>query len=199
MPLKINLIQDLQALDQEKARDPMKFIIGGAILIGLIPIAMYGKVYFEKSSAKSSLNQLKSKWKKLEPEYNARLEQEKLQAQFAEKAQSLDIALNAKPLRANVLNVITKIVPPEVELQKLRLIRVNDTTVSVIMTAVWYGDEAQRSIGQAYSKLKSQEFASEGYEIVRESVTEPLVGQITDPQRVSFEMTFNLKVKGQEQ
>lgn len=195
MPLKINLIQDLQAQELVKARDPMKFIYGGMVLLALIPLTMYVMTYMKESSAKSAFRTLESKWKKLEPQYKAALEQEKVQAKVAEEASSLKKAVVSNPLRANSLDVIRKMIPNEVELTRLRLLRSDDQAISVSISAVWHGDEAQRSIGQFYNKLTNEGFDADGYELDKKSVQEPLIGQITDPKRVIFEMTFKLTLK----
>ena len=198
MPLKINLIQNLQAEERVKARDPMKFIIAGAIGLGLLPLLYSAFVYYQKSESDGLLAVQKSKWNNIEAEYKKRQEQEKIQSDIKDQASKLDLSINSRPLRANVLNDIRKIIPDQVELQRLKVTRIDNDTVQVSITGIWQSDDAQRSIGQAYIRMKSDEQAGskmDDYILVKESVKEPVLGNVDNSKNINFDMSFQLKLK----
>lgn len=195
MPLKINLTFDLQAQERVRARDPMKFIFAGAVLLALIPIAWATLSYFNGSQAKSELKKVNSRWANLEKDYKARLEQEKEQGLMAQKAESLTNAINARPLRANTLDDVRKLVPANMELQKLRLTRMNNQSVQVTFNGVWISDNAQQDVGRYYVELRAAEAPLTYYQMDVDSIKQPIMGAITDPKRVNFEISFLLKAK----
>ncbi|HAM73932.1 MAG TPA: hypothetical protein DCM86_20065 [Verrucomicrobiales bacterium] len=81
MPIRLNLLREVQAADEERRKDPVKrAILGGVVLVGLV-FAWSSVLQLRVMRAGSELARVQGKWHDIEKTYKAAVENRRLAAE----------------------------------------------------------------------------------------------------------------------
>ncbi len=121
MPIRINLLAEAQAAEEERRRDPVKRgIYVAAFLVSLVvlwAITLQLKVL----ASKSELNGLNAKWKKIEADYKAAVEAQRASIDAEQRKNALHRMTTNRFLWGNALNAVQQSLGGMEDVQVVRL------------------------------------------------------------------------------
>lgn len=104
MPIRINLLAEAQAAEEERRKDPVKRgAIVAAVLISLV-ICWAAVLQARMLAARSRLNRLETKWKSIEKGYEVAVEAQRKAIEAEQKLGALHQMTTNRFLWGNVLN-----------------------------------------------------------------------------------------------
>ncbi|SRR6266498_2759739 len=121
MPIRINLLADAQAAEEQRRKDPVKRgTYVGAFLVSLI-ILWAVTLQFRIMGANSKLNGLEVKWKSIEQTYQTAVEAQRKSIEADHKLVSLQQMTTNRFLWGNVLNAFQQTLNGIDDVQVMRL------------------------------------------------------------------------------
>ena len=121
MPIRINLLAEAQAADEERRKDPVKrgaYVAGFLVfLLGLWAASLQFKII----GAKSELGRLESKYKAIEKEYKTAVEAQRNSIEAEQKAAALQQMTTNRFLWGNLLNAFQQTLGAMEDVQVVRL------------------------------------------------------------------------------
>jgi hypothetical protein len=128
MPIRLNLLAEARALEEERRRDPVKralWVAGGiAVLMGLVAAYLQLQIYLAKAQVSSQSNQLSALTQKFDA---LKLKQDQLVV-IQEKFAALDRLHTNRFLWANVLNALPQCSVRDIQVTALHC----DTTLKLV-------------------------------------------------------------------
>jgi len=121
MPIRINLLAEAQAAEEERRKDPVKRgIYVAAFLVSIVALwAM--TLQFKVISIKSELNGLDTKWKSIEQNYKAAVEAQRGTIEAEQKLAALHLMTTNRFLWGNALNAFQQTLGTMDDVQVVRL------------------------------------------------------------------------------
>ena len=121
MPIRINLLAEAQAAEEERRKDPIKRgVFGATFLVSLV--AMWAMtLQFQLIAAKSQLNGLDAKWKSIEQNYKIAVEAQRSTIETEQKLAALHQMTTNRFLRGNALNAFQQTLGTMDDVQIVRL------------------------------------------------------------------------------
>lgn len=129
MPIRLNLLAEAQALEEERRRDPVKraALVGGMVvlLVGFWCGYLQTRVVFSRSD----LNSLQSRWSAIDKRYQVVLENQRKTLEAETRLASLHLLATNRFLWGNVLNAFQQIAAGAdgIQLARLRVDQVYST------------------------------------------------------------------------
>ena len=140
MPIRLNLLAEAQALEEERRRDPVKrtALIGAVIVmvVGFWCGYMQMRVVFSRSE----LNSLQSRWSTIDKKYQAAIDNQRKTIEAENRLASLHQLATNRFLWGNVLNAFQQIADDAEGIQLARL-RVEQVYASIDGTAARTNDD----------------------------------------------------------
>ena len=121
MPIRINLLAEAQAAEEERRKDPIKRgVFGATFLVSLV--AMWAMtLQFQLIAAKSQLNGLDAKWKSIEQNYKIAVEAQRSTIETEQKLAALHQMTTNRFLWGNALNAFQQTLGTMDDVQIVRL------------------------------------------------------------------------------
>jgi hypothetical protein len=121
MPIRINLLAEAQALEEQRRRDPVKRVILAGI-VGVAVILAYSSSLFVKSMvANSQLSTLEGNLNSRTNEYRQIIESQRMLLEGKQKLEALHQLATNRFLVGNLLNALQKIAVDNVQLVRLKI------------------------------------------------------------------------------
>jgi len=121
MPIRINLLAEAQALEDQRRRDPVKrVILAGAVLLGLI-LAWSSSLMVKTMIVKGEVSRLENSLNSRTNEYRQILETQKMLGQDTLKLEALHQLATNRFLLGNLLDALQKATVDNVQLLRLKL------------------------------------------------------------------------------
>ena len=121
MPIRINLLAEAQALEDQRRRDPVKrVILAGAVLLGLI-LAWSSSLMVKTMIVKGEVSRLENSLNSRTNEYRQILETQKMLGQDTLKLEALHQLATNRFLLGNLLDALQKATVDNVQLLRLKV------------------------------------------------------------------------------
>jgi len=120
MPIRINLLAEAQALDEQRRRDPVKRIIAGGIVAAVLMVAASGWLALKSSIIKLELNRAESQLATRKNEYQVVLDNKNRLQDMTHKLGSLNQLATNRLLYGTLLNALQQTTIDDVRLVRLR-------------------------------------------------------------------------------
>jgi hypothetical protein len=121
MPIRLNLLAEAQALEEERRNDPVKraAFVGGLVvlLVGFCCGYLQMRVFFSRSD----LNSLESRWSAIDKKYQAVVESQRQTLEAENRLASLNQLATNRFLWGNVLNAFQQVAADADGIQLARL------------------------------------------------------------------------------
>lgn len=121
MPIRINLLSEVQAEEELRRRDPVKRAIFIGIFLVALSLAWFSSVWLETKIALKTKTQVDSEIQSHTEEYNRALADLKKIAEGQRRINSLQQLNTNRFLQGNMLNSLQKIYVPNVQITRLKL------------------------------------------------------------------------------
>jgi len=121
MPLRINLLAEAQAAEEERRRDPVKRGIYVASFLVLLVAFWAAGLQFKVIQAKSELNGVEAKLKAIDKEYKAAVESQRNSIEAEQKVAALYQMTTNRFLWGNVLNAFQETLGKLEDVQVVKL------------------------------------------------------------------------------
>lgn len=121
MPIRINLLAEAQAAEEERRRDPVKRGTYVAAFLVFVVAFWAATLQFKIIGAKSELNGLDAKWKSIEKNYKAAVEAQRSSIDTEQKLAALYQMTTNRFLWGNVLNAFQQTLGTIDDVQVVRL------------------------------------------------------------------------------
>jgi hypothetical protein len=106
MPIRVNLLAEAQALEEDRRRDPVKRALLGAALAVVCVLFWSGMLQMKIVFARSDLGSLQAKWTQIEKSYQAVVEHRRAMIEAEDKLQALDQYSTNRFLWGTALNAL---------------------------------------------------------------------------------------------
>jgi hypothetical protein len=121
MPIRINLLAEMQALEEERRRDPVKrLVLAGVVVVALI-LAYSSTLLVNTVAANSQLNGLNGDLNSRTNEYRQILESQKILVESRQRLDALRRLSTNRFLVGNFLNALQKVTDDNVQLMRLKI------------------------------------------------------------------------------
>src|SRR5688500_13812487 len=112
MPIKLNLLAESQAAEEQRRKDPVKRAIGVGALVVFAMLIWSAMLYSKSIALKSEQKGLEDTWKGLEPRYLELTGYQQSIAEFDRKVAALDRYYTNRFLWGSSLNAFQQTIPP---------------------------------------------------------------------------------------
>lgn len=121
MPIRLNLLAEAQALEDQRRRDPVKRTLWvGALLIALM-LGWASSLQLKALVAKASLNRLGAKIDARNADYKKVIDTQKKIAEINHRLLSLHSLATNRFLYGNLLNAMQQVVTDDIQLSQIRV------------------------------------------------------------------------------
>jgi hypothetical protein len=121
MPIRINLLAEAQAVQEDRRKDPVKrALLVSAVIVGLV-LAWTGKLQFNMGTCRSELTRLDAKWRSLEKDYAAVVESQRQMIEAEQKLAALERMTTNRFLWGTALNAFQQTLNGVDDIQVVRL------------------------------------------------------------------------------
>ena len=121
MPIRINLLAEAQAAEEERRRDPVKRGISVAAFLVFLVALWAMTLQFQVFTAKLELNRLDARWKAIEQKYKAGVEAQRSSIETEQKLAALQRMSTNRFLWGNALNAFQQTLGTMDDVQIVRL------------------------------------------------------------------------------
>ncbi|MGA4644708.1 hypothetical protein [Limisphaera sp. 4302-co] len=121
MPIRLNLLAEAQALEEERRRDPVKRAV--LIAVAVVACSLLGSLIFYSRVLlqNSELAGLQTEWQLLRKDYEHAREQEKRLNEVRQRLTALHRLATNRFLQGNLLQALQKAALPDVPLSRLKV------------------------------------------------------------------------------
>jgi hypothetical protein len=121
MPIRLNLLAEAQALEEERRRDPVKRALLAAV--ALVICSLLGSLIFYSRVLiqNSELAGLQTQWQLLQKDYEQARDHEKRLAEVRQRLAALHQLATNRFLQGNLLQALQKVALPDVPLTRLKV------------------------------------------------------------------------------
>lgn len=123
MPIRLNLLAEAQALEEERRKDPVKRAILAGVLVVLLAGFWCGYLQMRVFFARSDLNSLQARWASIDKKYEAAVESQRKTMEAEERMAALHRMATNRFLWGDVLNAFqhTMVDVDGIQLARLRV------------------------------------------------------------------------------
>src|SRR5258706_4170166 len=120
MPIRINLLAEAQALEEQRRRDPVKRAIWGGVLIGAMILVWSGYLQLRAIVANGEVNQLESQIQTHTNEYQVVLDHRKKLGDYNAKLAALTELATTRFLNGTMLDALQHTTLDDVQLVRIK-------------------------------------------------------------------------------
>jgi hypothetical protein len=120
MPIRINLLAEAQALEEQRRKDPVKRAVLGAVTVVILTLIYSSTLQVQLMTAKVSLGRMEGRWKTMEKAHSTASECRRMANEAEKKLASLDRLTKSRFLWGNTLNALQQTLGGVDEVQFVR-------------------------------------------------------------------------------
>jgi hypothetical protein len=121
MPIRLNLLAEVQAAEEARRRDPVKRAIWTGVLLVALMLVWSSSLQLKAMLAKSSLSHLEGQMNSLTNDYKRVLDDQRVVAEITQKLAALRQLSTNRFLNGTLLNALQKTTHDDVQLVHLRV------------------------------------------------------------------------------
>jgi hypothetical protein len=120
MPIRINLLAEAQALEEQRRRDPVKRAIWAGVLIGVLILVWSGYLQLRAMVAKADVNKLEAQIQTHTNEYQVVLDHRKKLGDYNSKLSALTQLATTRFLNGTMLDALQHTTLDDVQLMRIK-------------------------------------------------------------------------------
>jgi hypothetical protein len=121
MPIRINLLAEAQAAEEERRKDPVKRGIYAGVFLVILVLLWAATLQFKVMGSKRRLNGLEANWKAIEKDYQAAVDAKRRSMEAESKLSALHQMTTNRFLWGNVLNAFQQTLTTVDDVQVVRV------------------------------------------------------------------------------
>jgi hypothetical protein len=121
MPIRINLLAEMKALEDQRRRDPVKRLILLGFVLAALVVFWWSSLWFSSISAKSELGQKQSELNSRTNDYRQILGNQAMLTEAKEKLAALRTLATNRFLNGNLLEALQRNTLDEIQLTRLKV------------------------------------------------------------------------------
>lgn len=135
MPIRINLLSEAQAAEEQRRKDPVKRTLYGSIAIVSLVLIWCISLQLKLMAAKYDLSNIDARWKSMETEYQAAAESQRQLIEAENRMSALERLRTNRFLWGSALNAIQQSLDGVEDIQVVRLLAEQKYTVQEAIKA----------------------------------------------------------------